>query len=335
MRSRLESNMRTYSFIVLFFAEFTYYLLILQTGIVEYHHSMLSEIWMIPVGGILGIIGSVWLYKQTYWLMPVLLTLQLLLSFHYTDLNALELFILGGISGITAPMLIFHIRHLWIGVIGLSFAYTAGTLLFNIDAAERIGVAVGLSLVALLMSFMTRYVKEETKSYESDITTVYSMGSIFAWLLLDAILFETLSRDGAMHLWGVSEYTLPIVFFHIVGLVVAFYLRNWKHNDVVLLVLFAVTYGLYVSHARMELSILYPFVISYYNVIILSRLIKLGYALLAMMSLSLWAASGMGLFSALSGNFILAWIVLFVLFVAWSMRTASFKPACRVLDASI
>jgi len=327
--------LQVYSYVLLFFAEFTYYLLVLQTGIVEYHHSQLSEIWMIPIGGILGIIVSVWLYRHTYWLMPLLLVLQLLLSFRYTSLDGMELFILGVISGITAPMLIYFIRDLWGGIIALSLSYTAGTLLFDIDAGERTGIAVGLSIIALLMSFLTRYEKQGAPRFNGEITTVYSMGSIFAWLLLDAILFETLSRDTGMHLWGEERFMVPIVLFHIVGLIAAYYWRAWRHNDLLLLFMFILTYGAYLSHAQTLLSIIYPFVISYYNVIILSRLIKLGYPLLAMMSLSLWAASGLGLFSALLGNILLAWVVLFGLFLSWMMRRVAFKPVCRVLDASI
>lgn len=42
--------------IFLFFSETSYYLLILQTGIVDYFHSNFAQIWMIPTGGILGIL---------------------------------------------------------------------------------------------------------------------------------------------------------------------------------------------------------------------------------------------------------------------------------------
>ncbi len=80
-----------------------------------------------------------------------------------------------------------------------------------------------------------------------------------------------------------------------------------------LLALFTLTYILYASGSREILSLVYPFVISYYNVIILRRLTRLPYRMLAIMALSLWAASGMGLLIALSHTFVPAWIALLML----------------------
>ena len=293
------------TFLLLFASEFTYYLLILQTGIVTYHHSILSEIWMIPVGGILGIVASVALNKEKRWLMPLLLLIQLLLSFHYATANSLELFLLGIISGLTAPMLIARINTFWIVVGALALSYTFGTYLFDIDASHRTNIALILSLLAFVASLFPHTV---SKTLKNTALPFYETSNIFLWLLLDAALFETLSRDTVMHLWGGSQFTWVIILFHIIGLMVAYILKDYKRNDKVLLILFALTYITYASGWQSALSILYPFVISYYNVIILRKLYRLSYANLAFVSLGLWGASGLGLFIALSHMFVLAWV---------------------------
>ena len=148
------------------------------------------------------------------------------------------------------------------------------------------------------------------------------MGSVFLWLLLDAALFETLSRDSVMQLWGEGTFTWNIIVSHIVGLAVAYRSRNYRHNDAVLLLLFMLTYGLYTAGSQSLLSLVYPFVISYYNVIILKKLFSLPYATLAFVSLSLWAASGAGLLIALSHTFLLAWIVLCMLILSYGWHKA-------------
>ena len=306
----LEKKVATFAFLLLFASEFTYYLLILQTGIVEYHHSMISEIWMVPLGGMLGIVSSVFLYKERHWLIPLLLFAQLLLSFEYAVANGFELFLLGLISGLTAPMLIARIENLWVVVSALALSYAFGTYVFDIAAIERTNIALLLSLVALLASLFSQM---DRSNHKEATLSVYNMGNVFLWLLLDASLFETLSRDAVMHLWGDASFTWIIILFHILGLLFAFGLRDSKYNDKILLGLFVVTYLTYASASQTVLSMVYPFVISYYNVIILRKLISLSYVNLAVVSLSLWGASGLGLMIALSHTFLIAWGVLFLL----------------------
>lgn len=298
------------AFFFLFASEFTFYLLILQTGIVEYHNSVTGEIWMIPVGGVLGIVASIFLHKERQWLIPLLLFSQLLLSLNYVHENGIELFLLGLISGLTAPMLIARIDRFWVAVVALALSYTYGTYYFDVPAFQRTDIALFLSVVALSASLFVQMqgVKKNTATI-----SLYSGGSIFLWLLLDAGLFETLSRDGVMLLWGDDTFTWIIILFHLIGLVAAYKARDWKHNNILLLALFVLTYTLYTMQWKWGLSIVYPFVISYYNVIILRVLMRLPYGLLAVMALSLWAASGFGLLIALSGSFSIAWAILILL----------------------
>jgi hypothetical protein len=332
MKYFVKTNLPIIAFLLLFTAEFTYYLLILQTGIVEYHHSDISEIWMIPLGGILGIIASIFLYTMRHWLIPSLLFVQLLISFDYTVANGFELFILGVISGLTAPILIAHIDKFWVVLVSLALSYSFGTYVFEVVAIERTNIALILSSVALLASFFSQMNRSNTKKGK---ISLYSMGNVFLWLLLDASLFETISRDSVMQLWGEASFVWIIIFSHIVGLYVAFRFRNLQHNDKVLIGLFFITYLTYESNLPWALSIVYPFVISYYNVIILQKLISLSYVNLAVVSLSLWGASGLGLFIALSHSFLIAWIVLFLLafnYVNRHMDKPFFKLPEALLD---
>jgi len=299
------------AFLTLFAAEFTYYLLILQTGVVEYHHSQIAEIWMVPVGGILGIVFSVALFHKRAKLMPWLLFVQLLLSFAYANANGIVLFILGLISGLTAPMLLYRIDKLSIATIALGISYFIGTALFHIAAHERTAIAVSLSIVALAGSFFAQ--TGHKKVILRHTVSVYMILTLFLWLLLDAALFETLSRNSTMHLWGYDRYMWHIILFHSVGLLVAYRFRRWRYTDIAMIVLFALAYGAYSMQNREILSIVYPFVISYYNVAILYRLMHLGYLPLTVVSLGLWGASGLGLFIALFQIFSAAWSILALL----------------------
>jgi hypothetical protein len=298
------------AFLLLFAAEFTFYLLILQTGIVEFHHSIISEIWMVPAGGIVGIILSIFLSKERHWLMPFLLIVQLLLVFDYAHENFLELFLLGLISGVTAPILISRIDRFWVVVLALALSYAYGTYTFDISATQRTSIAVLLTVIALISSFFSQI---QTASKDRSYLTLYGATSIFLWLLLDASLFETLSRNSAMHLWGNEAFTWDIILSHLVGLAVAYKARDWEHNDSFTLVLFILTYTFYALGWQLALSLVYPFVISYYNVIILRQFMHLPYTILALMALSLWAASGLGLFVAISHSFVFGWVILLLL----------------------
>ena len=307
-------------FLLLFAVEFTYYLLILQTGIVEYHHSNLKEIWMLPVGGISGIILSIKLFDSRKRWVSLLLLGQMLLTLFYPNINVIGLFILGVISGVTAPILIYRINNIAIAITALGLSYFLGTTLFFIDANDRVYVAFILSLVAFFASFFANVEKEKKHTYKT--TSIYTMSSIFLWLLLDAALFETLSRDNFMHLWGVSEYMGRVIIFHILGLIVAYKFRKWHYNDIAIVALFIISYASYSGASKELLVVVYPFAISYYNGAILYRLMKISYLPLAIVSLSLWGASGLGLLIALMHSFMIAWLLLLALAVVTFIKHA-------------
>ena len=288
----------------------TYYLLILQTGIVEFHHSDMQEIWMVPVGGVIGIISSIYGYRYRNILVPALLLGQMLLSFHYTHDSGLEMFLLGFISGFTAPLLIARIDNFLIVAVALGFSYLIGTCNFDLPADGRTGIAIILSAVAFVTSLLADMGREKREKEQYSVTAT---ATIFFWLILDAALFETLSRDPSMRIWGEEGYTLTIIAFHLIGIAAAYRLREWHHNDLAILLLFTLTYSTYSLGFQMLLSVIYPFVISYYNVIILEQFRKIHYPNLAFVALSLWIASGFGLMIALAESFSVAWTVLALL----------------------
>ena len=275
---------------------------------------------MIPAGGILGILSSLFIDREKRWVVPLLLLFQLILSIHYATANSFELFLLGFISGLTAPVLIARINTFWVAAGALALSYTFGTYMFDIEASNRTDIALFLSLLAFVASLFPHTV---SKTLKNTPLPLYETSNIFLWLLLDAALFETLSRDSVMHLWGESQFTWMIILFHIIGLVVAYILRDYKRNDRVLLILFALTYSTYASGWQSALCVVYPFVISYYNVIILRKLYRLSYDNLAFVSLALWGASGLGLFIALSHMFVIAWMTWLLLCISciWHKQT--------------
>ena len=298
------------AFLILFASEMTFYLLILQTGIVEFHHSDMREIWMVPVGGVIGIISSIYGYRYRKTLVPLLLLGQLILSFHYTHDSGMEMFALGFISGFTAPLLIARIDNFFVVAVALGISYLIGTSNFDLPADGRTGIAVVLSAFAFAAAL---FADMGRKKVEREQYSVTATATIFFWLILDAALFETLSRDASMRIWGEEGFTLTIIAFHLVGIAAAYRLREWRHNDLAVLLLFTLTYSTYALGFQIVLAVVYPFVISYYNVIILEQFRKIHYPNLAFVALSLWIASGFGLMIALAESFSVAWTVLALL----------------------
>ena len=282
----------TLAFILLFFTETSYYLLILQTGIVDYFHSNITQIWMIPLGGVLGILSILKIQNRSM-VVSIALAFQTLLMFLYPHFNGYMLFLLGFLSGLVAPYLIFQLRSLNEIVVILALAYLLGTFAINIVSEQRGELAIVLSLVALFASY---FVVPISKEGEKVVLKPYL--SIFLWLVLDATLFETLARSSE-HIWANEHFTLLISLSHLVGLLVGYLFVEYKQNNRLILSLFALSYLLFWFNQPYLLAIVYPIVISYYNVIILKQFMTLSFEHLTLVSVSLWVSSGMGLFLAL------------------------------------
>jgi beta-carotene 15,15'-dioxygenase len=280
--------------------ELCYYLLIAQTGIVEYFSSNIMLIAPLPIGGIVGSLLSYGIKISSKNKIKLFLGLQLLSSFFYPQLSVLLLFILGLSVGALAPLLIHELKKATPIQLGfaLSISYSVGTFLFNYEAALRGNLAIFLTSMVLAASFFLP--KEDNKSLVFYSHQEYSLFVMSLWVFLDSTLFETLSRDISISIWR-DGYSLEIALFHILGVVCALYFKIEKNQkELFIMLLFALSYLFYFVHEALILSILYPFVISFYNVVILQTLIKKDLKILSMSMIFIgWVASGSGLFVAL------------------------------------
>jgi hypothetical protein len=298
------------NFALIFFisAELTYYLLIAQTGIVESFSSNIYAIAPLPIGGVVGsVIVYFWKYSNKK-KIQIFLTFQLLLSFYYPTFNNLVLFALGISVGALAPLLINELKKASFIDLGLALAisYSLGTLLFNYEATQRAPIAVILTLITIVSTFFLP--KKEIVSHNQE----YSLFVMVLWIFLDSSLFETLSRDVDISIWR-DGYSVEIIIFHIIGVITALNYKIEKNlNELFVITLFALSYLFYFIQEAFILSIIYPFVISYYNVLILKSILKKDLKIISVYMVFIgWVASGLGLFVALE-NLILFVPLLFL-----------------------
>ena len=284
--------------------ELSYYLLIVQTGIAEHYNSDMITLLPLFIGGVSGTLlsGSNWgtLTNPMHKIYFALL-LQLVLSFFYPDYNLFMLVLLGISVGLMAPLSIYlfkeHQRYELITA--LAIAYTVGTYAFTSLVDQRAPMAVGFSIVVLASALLLRNYKVEETHEASRPYLAYI--PLILWILLDSNLFETLSRHENLDIW--SEQTYTIIIFHLVGLLGAFFIKvEEKRQHLIIALLFTGSYTLSYLEYTLALAILYPFTISYYNVIVFITLTKerslqkLSY----LMVFIGWIASGLGLALALS-----------------------------------
>jgi len=286
--------------------ELSYYLLIVQTGLAQHYHSDLVSLFPLFMGGVAGTIlsGQVWA-KITNPMHKIMmaLSLQLLLSFMYPDFNPFTLGLLGLSVGMMAPLsiYIFKAKQRIELFFALAIAYSVGTYSFTSFAEGRGTMAVGFTLIALVSSLVLRdYVVKQESSESSRSFLMYL--PLMLWILLDSNLFETLSRNEGLDIWSHQTYT--IIVFHLLGLVAAYFFRvNEKTQHFIIAGLLGGSYLLAYLNMPISLAIVYPFAISYYNVIVFSALSKeVSLTKLSCMMVFIgWIASGIGLAIALSG----------------------------------
>jgi len=286
--------------LILFIAfELCYYLLIAQTGIVEYFSSNILLIAPLPIGGILGSLLSYMIKISHHHKITLFLCGQLLLSFFYPNLSMAMLFMLGLSVGALAPLIINELKKANALELGLALciSYTVGTFLFTYDVAQRMPLAVGLTVLVLINSLFLP-TKSSFKLHHKE--EVFSLFAMSLWVFLDSTLFESLSRDVSISIWR-DGYSIEIALFHIIGVVSALYFKIEKNQkELFIVILFALSYLFYFVHESLILSIIYPFVISFYNVVILQTLLKKDLKTLSVYMIFIgWIASGTGLFVAL------------------------------------
>lgn len=296
--------------------ELCYYLLIAQTGIVEVFHSDLMLIGYLPIGGILGSFLGSHINIQTKYKVYGLLCLQLAMTLFYPNLNSIGLFLLGIAVGGMAPLIIAHLNrgNNFDLLLVLSISYAMGTFLFSTDPSSRMLLAVALTIVTFVGFLFLDVSKNKSKI---EINVQYPLWIMVFWVLLDSALFESLSRDVVIPIWR-GGYTLEIVSFHIIGVIAAIFIKIDKNEKpIFILVLFALSYMLYFLREPLWLSIVYPFVISYYNVVILQSLKEQkSLKLLGIYMIFIgWIASGAGLMIALEEIIIYVPILFVIVFL--------------------
>lgn len=304
--------------LILFVAfELCYYLLIAQTGIVEYFGSDLSLIIYMPIGGMIGSILSTFIDYNFKRKLQFLLLVQLVVTFFYPNLNFIMLFILGLSVGAIAPLIIESLKKATANdfIAILSISYVLGTSLFNTPVENRIVYGIVFTIVGLFSIFWLDLTKLQ-KIKNKHRTINYPIIMMMLWVFLDSALFETLSRDIQIPIWR-GGFSYEIMLFHIIGVVFAIKLQlQYKQKEIIIVSSFALSYLFYFIREPLLLSIVYPFVISYYNTIILQELIKIknikqiGIAML----LIGWVASGAGLFFALE-NLMMFIPIIFLAFI--------------------
>ena len=310
-------------------SELCYYLLIAQTGVVEYFSSNLFLIAPLPIGGVIGSLLVPFIKIGNKNKIYLFLTIQLIMSFIYPNFNFVTLFILGLAIGSIAPLIINEIKKtspLELGL-ALSLSYTTGTLLFNYDVASRVFIAITLTTITLIASVFLadKNYKEENES------TTHSLILMILWVFLDSSLFESLSRDISISIWR-DGFNLEIALFHIIGVFCAIYLKLEKNQkELLILTLFALSYLFYFLRQGFILSIIYPFIISYYNVIILQTMRKKEFKIIAFYMIGIgWMASGGGLFIALSNLILLIPIILLI--AIFKIMLNEYKPNNKEIE---
>jgi len=289
-------------------SEFCYYLLIAQTGIVEVFHSDIQAFFTLPLGGILGsllVYRSFGILDNDQKKISFFIALQAFCSLFYPSMNLVILGLLGISLGMSAPLLIKLTRGRYTEIaVALGFTYALSTALFTYEPSLRGNLAIALSFIALACSFFIHRLPKHLVEIESESLSIYAVLSMAVWAFLDANLFETLSRSSDISIWRAETWHIILVF-HVIGMGAAYFLRDTlkEHHSFIIVLLFAMSYMLYAAREALLLSIVYPFVISYYNFVIMKRLSRLGnLRLLGMiMVFTGWIAGGGGLMSALGG----------------------------------
>ena len=287
--------------------ELSFYLLIVQTGVAEHYNSDILTLFPMFVGGVAGTVlgGFSWgRVSNPVHKIVIALLLQLLLSFIYPNYNTFTLLLLGLSVGVMAPLgiYLFKAKQQKELLLALAIAYTIGTYLFTYDADNRVYMAVVFTSIALLSAFALRDYIVETEAKEVSHPYLQYL-PLMLWIFLDSNLFETLSRHPDIDIW--SEYTFTIIAFHLLGLVGAYCINISKTKKHILIALiFIISYALSYLEEPLVLAMIYPFVISYYNVVVFTTLSKeSNISKLAFMMVFVgWMASGLGLAVALSGS---------------------------------
>ena len=261
--------------VIVLSSQLLYYLLIAQTGVVGAFHSHIHDLYTLPIGGIIGAVLSAWRSHRFLTIeLYVLFALQGVISWFYPDYSLWMLWILGFLVGYTTPLLLyaFRFQSKLSLALGLAISYAIGTALYSYPFDERGNIAIALPLISIIALYFSRLQSDmnaEKKPFQC-ITLVLMM----LWIFADSALFDTLSRSGDMDIWG--KHPLLIINSHLLGVYLAYrYGTELTKQSRIILTMFLLSYMFYGLKIPLLLSIIYPVVISYYNVLLFQALIRL------------------------------------------------------------
>lgn len=262
--------------IIVLSSQLLYYLLIAQTGVVGAFDSHIHDLYTLPIGGVIGaLLSAIWRHYGLKQELCFLFGIQMMISWFYPNYSLGMLFALGFVVGYTTPLLlyIFGSQGKLQLSLGLAISYAIGTALYTYPFMERDDIAVVLPLISVIALRFTPLKHIEYKQYSHFPWKL--VGVMMLWIFADSALFETLSRSGNMDIW--SEHTLLIITSHLAGVYLAYrYGDGLVKQSPIILGLFAVSYLLFWFKEPLLLAVIYPVVISYYNVLLFYKLIRMG-----------------------------------------------------------
>ncbi len=308
-------------------SQLLYYLLIAQTGVVGAFDSHIHDLYTLPIGGVIGALLSAFVrHIRLKEELCFLFGIQILISWFYPDYSLGMLWALGFVVGYTTPLLLYLFRSqskLYLAL-GLAISYAVGTALYTYPFDARGNIAILLPLISVIALYFTplRSTPEREKKSFHWVTLAVMM----LWIFADSALFETLSRSGDMDIW--RDYTLLIIISHLTGVFLAYrYGGELMSQTRVILILFLLSYTFYWLREPIVLAVIYPVVISYYNVLLFQALIRL--ADIRLIGLSMvgvgWIATSVANAIALEHQLWIAAVVLglFALMVPFYLRRIS------------
>lgn len=261
--------------VIVLSSQLLYYLLIAQTGVVGAFDSHIHDLYTLPIGGLLGsLFSALWKHHALKIELCYLFGVQIIISWFYPDYSLGMLLVLGFVVGYTTPLLLYLFRSQSKGqlALGLAIAYAVGTSLYTYPFLERGDMAILFPLISLIA---LRYTRLHSELYDERQPFHWStLGIMMLWIFADSALFETLSRSGNMDIW--SHYTLLIITSHLAGVFLAYrYGGELMSQTRMIWSLFFISYTFYWIKEPLLLAVVYPIVISYYNVLLFQALIRL------------------------------------------------------------
>ncbi|HEX5328710.1 hypothetical protein [Sulfuricurvum sp.] len=256
-------------------SQLLYYLLIAQTGVVGAFDSHIHDLYTLPIGGIIGsLLSALWRHLDLKMELMFLFGVQIVISWFYPNYSLGVLLTLGFVVGYTTPILIYIFSSQGKAqlALGLAISYAIGTALYTYPFEERRVIALVLPLISIIALYffdLKRLIVIKYKKFPWRIVAIMML-----WIFADSALFETLSRSGGMDIW--SEYTWVIIVSHLIGVYGAYHFGDELIKQIPLVLgLFVVSYLFYWLEIPLALAIVYPVVISYYNVLLFHKLMQL------------------------------------------------------------